>query len=261
MVVLSFCIGLILGSFLSALTDRWPKDISIQKGRSMCPICKKQIAWYDNIPLLSYIVLRGKCRNCHAHISLRYPAIELSAALLLSFSVFKMPAITQSLPWLINLPEIVIFTTLIFVVGSFIAVFVIDLEHQYIPDRITFWGLGIIVAAMVVGHFDQLYMYIFAGLSSSLFLLILHLGTKGRGMGLGDVKLALFIGTMFGPHLSLLWMFLSFIIGSVIGIVLLIVGKAKLKKPIPFGPFLIVSAFLVLYWGPQLYNVLLPYSF
>lgn len=251
MYFLIFLIGIIFGSFLSALTFRWSHEISIAKGRSFCPKCKAQINWYDNIPLFSYLALAGKCRNCKNKISPRYPLIEFSTGLIFILIFYFRQNILLNLNFINNLEFVFIFALI------FIAIFVIDLEHKFIPDRLTFWGLGLVIYLLILN--GNLYLNLLTGFLLALFLLAIHLITLGRGMGLGDVKLAIFVGALLGFPLGVLWMFLSFVIGSIIGIFLIIFRKVKFGLEIPFGPFLVIAFFITIIFGSDLINLMFPY--
>src|SRR5258708_581576 len=219
-----FILGLIIGSFLAALTYRLPKNISISKGRSKCPNCDHQIASYDNIPLLSFLLLLGHCRHCHSQISFRYLLIELATVIIfviVGFNIFNL-----------------IFACIL------LSIFVIDLEHQIIPDELVFVGLAIFAIYNIQN--TLCFSNLLAGFLSALLLLTLNLVTKGRGMGLGDVKLALLLGSFVGINLFLNWLFFSFVAGAVVGILLIIGGKATMKQKIAFGPFLIIGFLLVI---------------
>src|SRR5260221_2583759 len=215
-------LGLVFGSFLGALTYRFPRSISIAKGRSVCPKCKKEIGWYDNIPLFSFLLLGGHCRNCHEKISIRYPLIELVTAITFIVVGFN----------LINLV----------LVSVLISIFVIDMEHEIIPDESVFFGLFIF---LINSNFNL--NLLLPGFLSAIFLLVLNIITKGKVMGLGEVKLALLLGTMAGPNLFLNWLFFSFATGAVVGILLVIGKKATMKQKIAFGPFLIIGFLLALF--------------
>lgn len=263
--LLFITLGLVIGSFLSAYTYRLPRGISIAKGRSVCPNCKKKIAWYDNIPLLSYLLLGGKCRNCKRAISVRYPLIEISTALLFVATYFYfLKCLTLQVvflksncfyinflgPW--ALPYFLLIATIL------IAIFVIDLEYQIIPDEFVFFLFGITFLVILIFSAGDFYVRLLTAFFSGLFLLVLHLITRGKGMGLGDVKMALFGGLLFGFPQTLVWMFLSFIVGALVGLFLIIIGKAKFGKHIPFGPFLVVSFFITLIWGDVLIGSFFP---
>lgn len=254
-----FVLGLVIGSFLEALTYRLPRDIKITKGRSFCPHCKKKIEWYDNIPLISYLLLGGKCRKCGKKIPPRAPLLELSTALLFlasysflttcSFGEYSILCSWEnSLGWFT-------YPFLFSVFSIMIAIFVIDIENQIIPDRLV--GALFVISFFFLLASEYFYANIFAGLTTASFLLLLHLITKGKGMGLGDVKLAIPAGMILGAGSSLVWLFLSFIIGALVGVGLILVKKAKFGQKIPFGPFLVASFFISLFYG----NILASFLF
>ncbi len=249
--------GLVFGSFLTSFSYRILKGELLPKGRSYCPRCKKQIGWYDNIPLFSYLFLGGKCRNCKKHISARYPLIELSTGLLfvlIAYSINYGGLTLQELnlhDW--ALPFYFLVTVIL------VAVFVTDWEHQLIPDELSFALIIVSFAAILFSAGDLWYAHMLSGFGAALFLLLLHLVTLGRGMGLGDVKLAIGMGFLLGWPYTLTWLFTSFILGAIIGVALLTFGKAKFGKHIAFGPFLILSFFIVLLWGERVTGLLMPY--
>ena len=246
-------IGLITGSFLEAFTYRIPREINVSKGRSKCVKCKKTISWYDNIPLLSFLILKGKCRNCHKPISIRCPAIEIGTAILFVIIYINQNIIINNIAWLPNNFYSLLY--LLFLAILLIAIFIIDLEHQIIPDFLVFIGLLITLLLMLFFNSELIYVHLFAGASAALALLFLNLITLGKGMGLGDVKFALFAGTVLGFPLILLWLLMAFIIGAVIGVLLIITRFASLRDKIAFGPFLVISFLIVLLTGEYLYGI------
>ena len=260
--------GLIIGSFLSSITYRIPLGKSIKKGRSFCPECKKAIAWNDNIPLLSYILLKGKCRSCRKKISLRYPLIEISTAILFFliyyFYSFNCSASLDEASlqdicfWKLHLGSIAP-PFLFLAISLLITIFVTDFEHQVIPDKVVFFLFSFFLAVNFLSPADNFYKNLFVSLATAFGLLILNLITKGKGMGLGDSKLVLSGGVSLGWPGTLVWIFLSFWIGAALGVSLLLTGKAKLGKPIAFGPFLVIGFFLTLFWGDYLKNLLFPF--
>lgn len=220
--------GLLIGSFIGALTYRLPSGQNFVKGRSYCDSCKKDLTWLDNIPLFSYLFYLGKSRCCNKKISIRYPLIELSSALgaVLLFYLFPFP----------------LFTIYYLLFTITLAIFVIDLEHQIIPDELswTILFLGIILSQ------NAFFSMIFYALLMASLILLIHLITKGQGMGLGDVKLVLALGIWLNIWSGLNWLILSFIIGGMFALVLLILKKVNLKTKIAFGPFLILAFWIVL---------------
>lgn len=243
-------LGLVFGSFLSAFTWRIPKGISIIKGRSICPKCKKQIAWYDNIPLLSYLVLYGKCRNCKKHISFRYPLIELATALGFVVIIY-LTADSQGL-LLQDIYSIItfLFSLLIFLI--LFSIFIIDLEERIIPDSLVYIGIISSTIYFLLLDPSSILFRLLAGLVAGSLLLFVHLITRGHGMGLGDVKFAVLGGLIVGIKLFLIWLLLAFLTGSVVGIILIIGRRAKLKSQIAFGPFLILAIPLTFFYGEKI---------
>lgn len=247
-------LGLVIGSFLSALTYRIPRGESFVGGRSKCDRCGKKIKWFDNIPLLSYLLLGGECRDCGKEISIRYPLIELSTAtIFLSVFLYVKGQALYSGNGLLLLAYYLLITIIL------IAIFIIDLEMQIIPDGLVFILIILSFSWLLFSSNNALYSYLFSASASALFLLLINLITKGRGMGLGDVKLAFFGGLFFGYPLSITWLFLSFIIGAILGLILVAFRKTRFGKRIAFGPFLVGSFFLTLLWGDKITAIILPY--
>lgn len=266
-IILLAVIGLAFGSFLGALTYRIPKGESIFKGRSKCPHCGKKISWYDNIPLFSYLFLKGKCRHCGKRISPRYFWVEFLTALVFVgtyllyvfcsngayFPVFKSPACT----WVGSLSLWSIpFMLLVFLVV--IAIFVIDLEHQFIPDELVFIGFTLSFFGVLLTSPETLYIRMLSAFGAGAFLLLIHLFTKGKGMGLGDVKFVLIAGLLLGWPYTPIFLFLAFLTGAVVGIILILTSKAEFRQQIAFGPFLVVSLMATFVLGDKLITLLLP---
>lgn len=238
--VLILVLGLVFGSFIAAISYRIPRNINFVNDRSFCPKCKKQISWKDNVPLVSYILLRGRCRNCHKVISLRYPFIEI-----LSGAGFLTIAI-QTLPDLIK----TIYLLTIFVL--LLTIFVVDLENQIIPDQLVYFMIGVTFLFAVVFYESNIFANFISGLIASSFLLIINLITKGKGMGLGDVKFAIAGGMFVGIKLMPIWLLLSFLTGALSGSILILAGRAKMKTKISFGPFLIIGLLLAVIFGDKI---------
>lgn len=256
-------IGLVIGSFLTAFTHRYPRRIQIAKGRSFCPNCKRKISWYDNLPVISYIILGGRCRHCKRRISLRYPLIEafsaagFAGAYILSTkcnSYFKhVSPICSNFK---NTGAIFILSLIIFSLA--LAIFVIDLEHKIIPDSLSFLGLGVVFAFLLLFSQGEIYSFLLAGFLAALFLLLVNLITKGRGMGLGDVKFALFAGVFLGAPSVLVFLFVAFLTGAILGSILILVRKAKFGQKIAFGPFLVLSLVITATFGFELLRWIYP---
>jgi prepilin signal peptidase PulO-like enzyme (type II secretory pathway) len=230
--LLLFFVGILVGSFLSAFTYRFPRRMQFIRGRSICPFCNHVISWYDNIPVLSFIFLGGRCRHCRKKISFRYPLLEIFTGI--AFVI-------------VGADLIKIIISLIF-----ISIFVIDLENHIIPDSLIFAGLAMVLLTLKEGLFYGL----FAGFLASDLLLLLNLVTGGKGMGLGDVKLAIVIGSLIGMKFLFVWLFFSFLIGAIVGIILVLLGRASLKQEIAFGPFMISGIYLTYLFGAEFLKLL-----
>lgn len=240
-------LGLIIGSFLGAQTYRYTRGISNLSGRSFCDSCGKKILWFDNIPVLSFMLLGGLSRCCGKKISWRYPLIEIFTGVI--FSMYYLYTFDYSL--------IAVFHLVFFAV--LISVLVIDFENYIIPDPQSYFLTLLATVAILIGEEKiSIYNHFYAGFVVSNILLFLHLITKKKGMGLGDVKLALPIGIILGLPMAFLWLLTSFVIGATVGLILIIFGKESLKSAVPFGPFLIVSFFIVFFFGPLVRQLILP---
>lgn len=217
-----FFFGLLIGSFISAVTYRIPRSLDFIKGRSFCDFCKKDLFWYDNIPLFSYVFYLGRSRCCHKKISIRYPLIEVATAV--CFVVLYLFSLS---------PVYYVLCTIS------LAIFIIDLEHQIIPDEL-------IWLVLFLGLVNFSFNNLFSGFLFAFLLLLLHLVTRGRGMGLGDVKLAIALGIWLGLTNGLTWLLISFIMGGIVASILLLLKKADMKTKIAFGPFLILAFWIVI---------------
>jgi len=242
-----FIIGLCVGSFLNVCIYRLPRNQSILYPSSHCPNCQNSIKWYDNIPLLSYFLLKARCRNCHTPISARYPLVEILTGILFLLSFLGHPI---SLTFLSSL----LFSKDLIFVSLLLPIFFIDLENQIIPNSLSY---TIIVAGLILGGLtgSLLPNLIGAGIGGGLFLAIHLLGSfflKEEAMGMGDIKLAAGIGAFLGWKIGLICFFISFLLGAVIVIILLLTHLKKRKDRIPFAPFLVGAALISLFLGDKL---------
>jgi prepilin signal peptidase PulO-like enzyme (type II secretory pathway) len=226
-------IGLIYGSFLNMLLWRLPEKASIG-GRSHCRSCHHILAWYDLIPVLSYIVLRGRCRSCKNKIHIRYPIVEATVALVISFFFYFNP-FTLSLEFFLAIAGILILISLFF----------FDLFYFILPDVIMIPALGI-YAIFDIAHTTDPLLYFITALLGTSFFGILYLASSGSKMGFGDVKLAALIGLMLGYPLGFFGFVLGIWLGALVSIVLLISRKASLKDPLPLGSFLAIATLIVI---------------
>lgn len=254
-------IGLIFGSFSTAFSYRFPRGINFIKGRSFCDKCKTQISWYDNLPLLSFILLGGRCRACHKKISFRYPLIELAVAssFLLIFLVATGCGINSSPVCLWKDSLGLLFYPFIFFIFLLTElIFIIDLEKRIIPDELVFIAIALTAFALIFINGSQFYLRLLTAMVSAFGLLLIHLATRGRGMGLGDVKFALLPGLFLGWPLALVWLFVAFLTGAIVAIILILLGRAKGKDKIAFGPFLAISFYLVTLYGNTFLKWIIP---
>jgi len=235
--------GAIVGSFLNVCIFRLPKEESIIWPGSHCPHCKKPIRFYDNIPLISYLLLRGKCRQCHGPISLQYPLVEGITALSSLLLIMKFG---------FSLAYLIYFTF----VAALIVITVIDLYHQIIPDVISLPGIGVgLLASLMVRQttFSNSLIGILCG-GGSLFLIatVYQWLFKREGMGGGDVKLLAMIGAFLGWKAVILTILLGSLVGSITGIILMVSKGKDFKYAIPFGPFLSLGAVIALFYGESI---------
>ncbi len=228
--------GLALGSFLNVVAARVPLRRSIVSPGSACMTCEHEIAWYDNVPLVSWLALRGRCRNCGGRIAARYPAVELATALLVAGCVWKFGLHAEA-------------AVAAFFCLALVAVSATDLEHRIIPNRIVLPAAAIVLAAQTALHPSPQWALGALGASGFLFAAAL---AYPRGMGMGDVKLALLLGAMLGKLVTVA-MFVGMIAALVPAVILLARhGSEARKQGIPFGPFLALGGVVALFAGHPL---------
>lgn len=245
MTILITIYGLIIGSFLNVCIYRIPKGENISFPPSHCGSCDEKIYWYDNIPVFSYLVLRGKCRNCKSEISIQYPLIE-SLNAIIYIILFKKFNLTID------------FIAYALIMSVLLVVFFIDLKHMIIPD-----GLIITIVIFEILHKASLYFtggevylktsILGALLAGLVFLAIVLL--SGGGMGDGDITLIASLGFVLGVKLIFLNIFLSFMLGALISLLLLGFKIKTRKDPIPFGPFIIIAFFIVILCGQEIIDL------
>jgi leader peptidase (prepilin peptidase) / N-methyltransferase len=243
-----FILGLLIGSFLNVLIDRIPRGEKLT-GRSYCENCKKILSWKDLIPLISYFWLRAKCRYCKTPLSYQYPFLEIltSFIFVIIFYFFNQTGI-----------EIIYYLILM---SALIVIFFADLKHWIIPDKILIPTLIASLIWMLVLHTDLLFVNLLSALGASAFFLLIFLFTKGRGMGFGDVKFASLIGLVLGPWGAVIALYVAFLTGAAIGIILILWQKKSLKLAVPFGPFLIIGFFMSLFFQEEIISIVKPLLF
>jgi len=267
MIIIFFIFGLIIGSFLGAVNYRLKIDEDIVWKRSHCPLCKHEIRWYDNIPLLSFILLFGRCRDCKKYISWEYPLIELSTGLLfagvaLKFFGAPLLGITGVVSGAVSTAAVIDMSFLLFAVCYLVLIFWHDYDYMLIPDAVVF-------PAIIVTFFYQIWKYVespfgiasfrspltsalLAALAAALFFFFLIWISKGKWIGGGDVKLGFLAGLIVGWPKILFVFFFTYLIGSVISLTLIALKKKTWKSQIPFGPFMVAAILIVLFFSDQI---------
>jgi leader peptidase (prepilin peptidase) / N-methyltransferase len=236
---LAFAPGLALGSFLNVVAARVPLRRSIVRPPSACMSCEHEIAWYDNVPVLSWLLLRGRCRSCAAPIPARYPAVELVSGLLVAACVWKFGLHPEAL--------VAAFCCL-----ALVAVSATDLEHRIIPNRIVLPAAAVVLVAQTAVHPSP--EWAIAAAAACGFLLAAAL-VYPAGLGMGDVKLCLLLGAMLGRTVPIA-LFVGMASALVPGLALVARHGAKARKMgIPLGPFLALGALVALFWGHPLLHL------
>jgi leader peptidase (prepilin peptidase) / N-methyltransferase len=246
--IIAVLLGLIVGSFLNVCIHRLPKDQSIVRPRSRCPSCQAGIPWYDNVPVLSYLVLRGRCRSCGVRISIRYPLVEILTALI-AWVIFRQVGVS----WL--------FLVWFGYAAALLTLSVIDLDHRIIPDGISLSGIVIGLVLSAVTPLQPFLDSLIGVLIGGGFLLGVGMAyeavRKQEGIGGGDIKLMAMVGAFTGWQGALFTIFGGSLVASVFGITVMIVRRSGAQVAIPFGPFLSVAAFCYVLWGEQLIHLYL----
>ena len=238
-----FIIGMCIGSFLNVCIYRLPNSKSIANPpRSICPSCSSPIRFYDNIPVLSYIWLKGRCRNCDAPISFRYPMVELMTGIVAMSLLFTFGLSLESLVYFVFISSLLVITF-------------IDLDHQIIPDIITLPGIpmGLVASfALPTITFKTSILGLLIGGGCLWFVAwAYNLITHRDGMGGGDIKLLAMIGTIIGWQGVIFTIFASSVVGSCVGITMMLIKDKNMKLAIPFGPFLSLGAIAYVFFGSQ----------
>lgn len=251
-----FISGLAIGSFLNCIIYRLGIEKSFLFGRSSCPNCQYELKWHDLIPILSFFILGGKCRHCKKPISWQYPLVELATGILFVFMGYQF---LYEIPirWLD-------FFYLLFITSILIIIFVYDLKNYLIPDKIILPAILVsliikIISAFWQFHFSKESLHLIyngwlAALGAGAFFLFIVLVSRGRWMGIGDIKLAFLMGLSLGFPDILVALFFAFFFGAIIGLGLIALGKKTFKSEIPFGPFLVTGTFIGLFWANNLIN-------
>ncbi|MBI4038606.1 prepilin peptidase [Candidatus Daviesbacteria bacterium] len=287
-ILTGFVIGALLGSLVKALADRSLSKRSFW-GRSYCTFCKKNLHWYDLFPIISFLILRGRCRYCHKKISIEYLLVEVVLGALVAVTFWQsFPSFqpVSSFQFLLKIFDLLFKTFFITVLSVLILT---DIKKMFIPDRVVLPAIVIgflLSLGLTIYKISYLYYYLnqtpigrlllppksdyflrhaiynasplLSGVLMAViiggFFMSLIIITKGKGMGGGDVKLGAFMGLMLGFPQALIAIILSFLSGAIFSIILIILGRKHFGQSIPFGPFLVIGSLAVIFWGEQILN-------
>ena len=257
MTALVFVLGVVFASFLSMLIirlegglhSRFKLSKVLGFGKyscSFCDSCKNKLRWWENVPIISFLVLKGRCRTCRSPIPCWYPAVELETGIifLLTYLFWQK----ESAGYFGLILFLLISALLVFI-------FVFDARNQIIPDRAVVGLLLLTLIVKLIFGFSPADLYL--GLGSFFFLLFLFLVTRGKGMGFGDVKFAFFMGLFLGWPKTLVAFYLAFLTGALVGVIMILGKRAKLKQKIAFGPFLVFGTFVSWWWGEMIFNAII----
>jgi prepilin signal peptidase PulO-like enzyme (type II secretory pathway) len=244
-ILFTFTFGLCLGSFLNALVYRLHEKKSLW-GRSECPECQAKIKWYDNLPVLSFFILKFKCRTCQQKISWQYPIVELLMGLL-----FLIPVYLSS-PGDLHGGFRILFDWLI--IFDLMLVFLYDLKYGEIPDLATLPLTGLLAALAYLSGWNFLQDGLFGALIGGGFFAIQYVVSRGRWVGGGDITLGFLMGIILGWRGVVLALFLAYVGGAIISLLLLALKKKAWQSAVPFGVFLVPATLIALWWGERIVN-------
>ncbi len=263
-----FVLGLCCGSFVNMLVYRTAVEYELIRskgikknkkdsflkmlgGRSFCDSCGKQLDWYENIPVISWVWQKGKTKCCQKKLSILYPITEVVTGMLFLIFNFKFGIFNQFQN--LNFQTVIYFLVGLVVITFLVFSTVFDLKYMILPD---FSTVILIISSLLLWLINNRgdWNYFLAAVGASGFLGLLHFFTKGRGMGLGDVKLAIFMGLFLGGQKTILAFYIAFIFGALISLILMILKKANKKTLVPFGPFLILGTIVTWFWGDEIFS-------
>ncbi len=255
-----FLFGVAFGSFLNCIIYRLEKN-QRPSGRSYCPKCKHTLSYKDLVPLFSYILLKGRCRYCHKKISIEYPLVEFFTGILFVSAFYFSGLLNLSTYSVFDVVNIAYLSVILFFL---VLIFVYDLKHFIIPDLANFSliiisFLYLLLSSFLEGSIDVFLNGLLSAVAVFLFFFAIFYFSKGKGMGFGDVKFVVFMGFFLGFPNILVANFISFFFGAIIGLLLILIGKKKMKSQIPFGPFLVVGTLLAYFFGTDIVQYYLSY--
>ncbi|HHY72841.1 MAG TPA: prepilin peptidase [Bacillus bacterium] len=235
-----FVIGLVFGSFFNVVGLRVPENLSIVKPRSACPNCHHQLTMLELIPVLSFLIQKGKCRSCHTRISPIYPCFELVTGILFVYSFYHFGFSA----------ELIVSLTF---VSMLIIIVVSDLKYMLIPDKVLLFFAPMLIIERIIIPLNPWWNSFLGASAGFCLLLMIAIISKG-GMGGGDIKLFALIGLVLGWKLVLLAFFMSTLFGTVFGIIGMLLKKVERGKPMPFGPYIAIGALATYFWGENIIN-------
>jgi leader peptidase (prepilin peptidase) / N-methyltransferase len=244
--IILFLFGICIGSFLNVVIDRLPSGESIAKGRSYCDHCKKSLRFYELLPVVSWIFLRGRCLRCKKALSIQYPLIEIITGLGFVFI------------WHTLFPSIFLSCISLIIFSLFLIVLVVDLKYELISDI----HMVLVFISTLVFHILSLpslmsvIPYVLSGLGASLMFFLFWAFSKGKAMGFGDVELAFVLGFLAGFPAIVYGLYIAFLTGATLGVILIVSGNKTLKSHVPFGPFLIAGTGIAMLYSVQIQALL-----
>ncbi len=261
-----FLFGLIIGSFLNCLIWRLYQKENIVD-RSYCPKCRQRIAWYDNIPILSFVLLGGRCRHCRKPISWQYPVVELTTAILFLLAFYKniqYPITNNQIIFNNQYPIFNYFSLLTsnfllltfrdwFIICVMIVIFVYDLRWYMILDKVTLPACAAVLILNLLSGYN-LWNILISGIICGSFFLIQFLISGGKWIGGGDIRLGLLMGLVLGWPQVLVAIMLAYLIGSIAGLILIFSGRKKWDSAVPLGVFLTLATVITLFYGQNILN-------
>ena len=259
-IIFFFLIGICLGSFANVLIDRTENGKSLN-GRSICDFCGYQLRWFDNIPIVSFLILKAKCRKCHRKLSWQYPAVELFFGVIFAFSAWRL-----GLSFFDNPATFISDILLMAMTFLFALVVVWDLKYMIIPNGLVFAGVVATVLFFLNNFFIEpclklnLDCFWVSGILGAMvmsgFFWVMHAVSKGKWIGGGDVKLAIWLGLLIGLKMVYPALMIAYVVGAVVAIFLMIKGKKGMKSQLPFGPFLILGAYVTVFFQEEISKIL-----
>lgn len=252
MLIIFFIFGLIVGSFLNVLVYRLHIAEEVFFDRSKCPHCKKKIRWFDNIPVLSFVLLHARCRDCQKKISVSYPLVEIFTGLIFIAIGWKFFVPGDSETWLVAAYYLIISSALIVVLAY-------DWLYMEIPTAILWTGTAAAVFFNLILDWSaasaiKTHSGVLAAFISFLFFFLLSAFSREKWMGMGDAYLVILLGLILGWPEIILALFGSFFIGSIYGLIVVAAGRKKLKSRIPFAPFLVLGTFISIFFYDPIIN-------